>query len=43
MTEYNCHCQKCGHAWFSRTPEKPKACPQCKRYDWSKATKEETL
>lgn len=28
-------CGKCGHAWWSRV-KVPKACPRCKRYDWSK-------
>ena len=28
-------CLKCGHEWVART-SKPKACPNCKRYDWNK-------
>lgn len=35
-----CKCQLCGHEWQART-ESPKACPNCKRYDWSKEEKKE--
>lgn len=27
-------CKLCNHKWRERTEEKPKACPNCKRYDW---------
>ena len=30
-----CECKRCGHKWLSRA-EKPRACPNCKRYDWNK-------
>jgi rubrerythrin len=29
-----CQCKLCGHKWAART-ENPKACPNCKRYDWN--------
>jgi hypothetical protein len=29
-------CKLCGHAWYPRTPRRPKACPGCKRYDWDR-------
>jgi len=33
-----CQCKRCGHKWIARTAE-PKACPNCKRYDWKKDAK----
>ena len=39
--EPNCHCQRCGYKWFSRGAEKPKACPMCKSYQWSKLKEED--
>jgi len=27
-------CKRCGYEWDSRK-EKPKSCPNCKRYDWN--------
>ena len=35
MKPTKCTCQKCGHKWKSRVSD-PKACPNCKRYDWAK-------
>lgn len=32
----HCECVLCGHQWDSRVLE-PKACPNCKRYDWNKS------
>ena len=29
------HCERCGHEWSPRGGV-PKACPNCKRYDWNK-------
>jgi len=34
MKPIKCTCQKCGHKWESRVSD-PKACPNCKRYDWA--------
>ena len=28
-------CLKCGYEWIGRTGH-PRACPNCKRYDWDK-------
>lgn len=30
-------CQRCGHTWMPRKPQKPPVCAKCKRADWSKA------
>lgn len=37
----HCECRLCGHQWDSRV-ENPKACPNCKRYDWDKPIIEES-
>lgn len=29
-------CKKCKHSWMPRNDKKPKACPNCKSYKWSK-------
>jgi len=29
-------CQKCGHKWWPRTPDKPTMCPACKCRNWDK-------
>lgn len=29
-------CKKCNHKWMPRKDIKPKACPNCKSYKWSK-------
>ena len=31
-------CSQCGFKWYPRV-EKPKQCPNCKRYDWAVAKK----
>ena len=32
---YEVICKRCNYIWSPRNPDiKPKACPQCKRYDW---------
>ena len=28
-------CNQCGFEWIARLKE-PRACPNCKRYDWNK-------
>ena len=37
MPEFKC--KKCGYEWRSRKTF-PKACPNCKRYDWLVSTQE---
>ncbi len=32
---YNHKCKKCLYEWKSNL-ERPKSCPNCKRYDWDK-------
>lgn len=27
-------CKRCKYEWNARISRKPKACPNCKRYDW---------
>ena len=36
-----CHCNQCGYEWKPRpaTVGEPKACPNCKRYDWNQPNK----
>ena len=36
-----CICKRpaCRYEWESKTNQKPKACPQCKSYDWDKEVK----
>jgi len=34
MKKYKC--KNCGHDWYSNIGRLPKACPNCKRYDWNK-------
>jgi len=29
-------CIRCGYEWKSRSKNKPKECPKCKSYRWSK-------
>lgn len=29
-------CLRCDHTWYPRGPDRPAACPRCKRYDWDK-------
>jgi len=29
-------CNRCGHSWYSRTPNEPKVCPKCKSPYWNK-------
>ena len=38
--KYTHTCKLCGYTWTSKL-EKPKACPQCKRYDWNNNTKKD--
>jgi uncharacterized OB-fold protein len=33
-------CQRCGKAWFPRTPGTPKICPTCKTTNWHTPKKE---
>lgn len=32
-------CQRCGHRWANRKPNKPKVCPKCKNYNWDEPKK----
>ena len=36
-----CHCNQCEYEWKARptTSGSPKACPNCKRYDWNEPKK----
>ena len=35
-------CNRCGYEWTSKKSNiKPKACPNCKRYDWHRELKQE--
>lgn len=27
-------CKACGHAWYPRSPERPRICPKCKSARW---------
>lgn len=27
-------CQRCGHKWYRRLPEKPMRCPECGNTKW---------
>jgi len=29
-------CRKCGHAWFKKTSDKPRQCPNCWARDWER-------
>jgi len=33
---YECKCERCGHAWITRTEEVPVVCPKCKSPYWDK-------
>jgi Zn finger protein HypA/HybF involved in hydrogenase expression len=32
--EVTVKCLRCGHQWMKRTPDRPKACPNCKQTRW---------
>jgi predicted Zn-ribbon and HTH transcriptional regulator len=37
-----CVCEKCGHAWITRTQGTPKICPECKSVRWNEEKVKET-
>lgn len=36
VTTWACTCAKCGHAWQSIGPERPKRCAGCKAPNWDR-------
>ena len=35
-------CQRCGHSWIPRRPQKPRVCPTCRSPYWDRPRKEVT-
>jgi len=35
-------CQRCGHAWFRKTPSTPRQCPKCWSRDWNQRQKKDS-